>query len=49
MDSLLKKFEEAHGYKPSVYDLHALYTSGSLNLTDSEENSLLAYFEQNLY
>jgi hypothetical protein len=38
--SYLKKY----GYSISDYELKSLYTSGSLILSDSLENSLLNYF-----
>ena len=48
MNTILKNFQELYGYKPSVFELHSLYSSGSLTLSDSEENAILDYFEKNL-
>ena len=48
MNTILKNFQEKHGYIPSVFELHTLYSSGSLTLSDSEENAILDYFEKNL-
>jgi hypothetical protein len=44
---LIANYIKKYGYTPSVYELHSLYTSGSLSLTDKQENELLKYFEAN--
>ena len=41
---LMEKYEKKYGYKPSKDELHSLYTSGQLSLTDREENELIKYF-----
>jgi hypothetical protein len=46
MKTIIKKWIEKYGYSPSIYELHTLYTEGSLNLTNSEENALLSEFEK---
>lgn len=46
MKTIIEKFKRQYGYEPSMKELHSLYTQGELSLTDSEEDSLLEYFEQ---
>ena len=46
MKSIIKKFVKKFGYTPTMYELYNLYTEGSLNLSDNEENILLIEFEK---
>jgi len=48
MNTIFKKFEKKYGYKPTINELHTLYSMGSLILTDKEENTIIDYFEKNL-
>lgn len=48
MNTIFKKFEKKYGYKPTINELHTLYSMGSLTLTDKEENTIIDYFEKNL-
>jgi hypothetical protein len=47
MKKFIKNWIKKYGYTPSVWELHGLYTSGELSLTDKEEDELLQYFEAN--
>lgn len=46
MKKIIKMFEKKHGYKPTIYELYTLYTSGAISLTDSIENELIKEFEK---
>lgn len=48
MNTIIKRFKEKHGYTPSPYELHSLYTQGSLTLSDKEEDAILEYFEKTI-
>jgi hypothetical protein len=38
-------FLKNYGYIPNVFELNSLYTQGELLLTDSQEDSLIQWFE----
>jgi hypothetical protein len=47
MSAIIKRYEKKYGYRPTIFELHNLYTQGYLNLSDIEENQLLREFEKN--
>jgi hypothetical protein len=46
MKAIIKRYEKQFRYTPSIFRLYNLYTEGSLNLSDNEENILLIEFEK---
>jgi hypothetical protein len=46
MNSLFRRLEKEWGYMPTLGEVWDLYTSGGLNLTDEEEDSLLIQYEK---
>lgn len=46
MEQLLNRYEKFYGYRPSVGELHTLYTSGEICLNAADENTLLQAVEQ---
>ena len=46
MNSLFKRLEKEWGYVPTLNEVWGLYTSGDLNLSDEEEDSLLIQYEK---
>ena len=46
MKNLIKQYKDKFGYEPSVGELFSQYTSGSLQLTDEQENELLTMIEE---
>lgn len=46
MQSLLDRYEQKHGYRPTLAELYSLYTQGQLVLSDTEEDALLQAMEQ---
>lgn len=45
MKNLIRKYNLKFGYSPTLYELYSLYTSGSLILSDKEEDVILHYIE----
>lgn len=46
METINKMFEKKYGYKPTIFELYPLYTSGLIFLTDKLENELIKEFEK---
>tara|TARA_R110002012_G_scaffold10005_2_gene46595 strand:- start:22949 stop:23128 length:180 start_codon:yes stop_codon:yes gene_type:complete len=46
METIIKNYKEKFGYSPSIFELHNLYTQGSLLLSDNEENILIKEFNK---
>lgn len=46
MKNLIKQYQDKYGYTPSIGELYSQYTSGSLQLTDEQENELITKLEE---
>ena len=45
MKKFIKKYVEKFGYRPSMIELHTLYTQGVLKLSDIEENTFIKEYK----
>lgn len=46
MKKIIKMFEKNYGYKPTIFEVYQLYTSGSILMTNKIENELIKEFEK---
>ena len=46
MKKIIEMFEKKYGYKPTIFELYPLYTSGLIFMTNSMENELIKEFEK---
>ena len=46
MKNLIKQYKDKFGYEPSIGELYSQYTSGSLQLTDEQEDELITMLEE---
>jgi|LauGreDrversion2_3_1035106.scaffolds.fasta_scaffold391628_2 hypothetical protein len=47
MKTIVKKWKQKYGYKPSLNEIYTHYTQGYLILTDKEENEILKQIQNN--
>lgn len=48
METIRERWIKKYGYLPSDSEILSMYTSGSMLLSDKEENELITYFKTNL-
>lgn len=46
MKNFIKQYKDKYGYEPSIGELYSQYTSGSLQLTDEQEDELITKLEE---
>ena len=48
MEEIIKDYIKKFGYAPNISELHKLHTRGVLNLSESEENTLIKQYNKYL-